>query len=412
MKNFPHQFNDLNKLFDALSVIRDLINEQQPLTDDIFGERLTRSGIYTYRDRTLSVDEYLEIENRKDRSNRGYLTVARDIRRLFQLLSFVSLSEEKEGELSPNSIQLLASETENDRKECWRNSFLQLALDLNGDVSHPYRILLKLTQDRPGLETSKLMLALEANDDSSEEYERILELTDLSFEEIVEAIGTTISMARNAVKILPGVAEQLGDIERRNNKAFPTSQIIITEDEISTEISEISPRGEVAQFRQVNIDNLAQNPQFNAVVSTSIDLAEAIRVRQQRHAQHQTIVRGIGQLCGERGLSLYEGKYDCFATNNDRINSLFEIKTITTSKSDQEKQIVKGVGQLKYYKYSIVQQRMRIQNIIQEYLVLSMKPRQEFIDFCKQEGVNIVWVNGDSFTISLEEDTLFDPINV
>lgn len=413
MKNFPHQFNDLDKLFDALSVIRDLIVEEQSLTDDIFGERLTRAGIYTYRGRTLSIDEYLEIENRKDRSNRGYLTVARDIRRLFQLLGFITLSETREGELSLNAIQLLSSESDEDKKERWRDSFMQLSLDLNGGISHPYRILLKLSQDRPGLETSKLMLALEANDDSAEEYDRILGLVDLGFEEIIATIDTTTSVARNAVKILPGVADQLGDIVRQNNRAYPTSQIIITEDEITTEVPEVSPeRREAVQFRPVNADNLAQDPQFNAVTSASIDLTEAIRIRQQRHTQHQTIVRTIGQFCAMRGLVLYEGKYDCFATNNNQINCLFEIKTITDNKSDQEKQIVKGVGQLKYYKYSIVQQRMRIQNDVREYLVLSKKPRQEFIFFCRQEGINVVWVDGDNFSISLDEDIPFDPVNV
>ena len=62
MKNFPHQFNDLNKLFGSLSAIRDLITENQPLTDDILGERLLRNGVYTYRDKTLSIDQYLDIE--------------------------------------------------------------------------------------------------------------------------------------------------------------------------------------------------------------------------------------------------------------------------------------------------------------------------------------------------------------
>ena len=44
MKNFPHQFNDLTKLFNALSSIKKLVDDQLPLTDENFGELLTREG--------------------------------------------------------------------------------------------------------------------------------------------------------------------------------------------------------------------------------------------------------------------------------------------------------------------------------------------------------------------------------
>ena len=70
MKNFPHQFNDLTKLFNALAVVRGLIRNQTPLTDENFGEQLTREGIYTYRNRELSIDEFLQAEQQKPASNR------------------------------------------------------------------------------------------------------------------------------------------------------------------------------------------------------------------------------------------------------------------------------------------------------------------------------------------------------
>src|ERR1035438_9593519 len=95
MKNFPHQFNDLNKLFDALSVVKQLIRNQTPLTDDNFGEQLTQKGIYTYRDTTLSIAQYLAKEKLKPVANRGYLTVSRDIRRFFELLGFISVYPDK-----------------------------------------------------------------------------------------------------------------------------------------------------------------------------------------------------------------------------------------------------------------------------------------------------------------------------
>lgn len=220
MKNFPHQFNDLGKLFDALLAIKELIEEEIPLKDEHVGELLTRNRIYTYRNKSLSINEYLEQEELKPTSNRGYLTVARDIKRLFQLLGFLTVFDDKSGTLSTHAIQLISAPTNEIKKELWKNSFMQLGIEgVDGEISHPYRILLKLVQEKSGIETKKLMLALEAENNSFEEYERIIKLSDLALDEIIESTGTTESMAKNAVKILPGIAEQLGDIERRGNNS-------------------------------------------------------------------------------------------------------------------------------------------------------------------------------------------------
>ena len=85
MKNFPHQFNDLEKLFNALAIAKQLIDNHTPLTDENFGEQLTREGIYTYRGKALSIDQFLQKEKQKPKGSRGYLTVSRDIRRFFRI---------------------------------------------------------------------------------------------------------------------------------------------------------------------------------------------------------------------------------------------------------------------------------------------------------------------------------------
>ena len=143
MKNFPHQFNDLEKLFNALRSVKQLIDEEIALKDENFGELLTRNEIYTYRDKSLAIDEFLALEEEKPRASRGYLTVARDIRRLFQLLGFLTVYEDKSGTLSPQAIQLLASPNEQVKIELWKNSFIQLGLEgSDGEISHPYSCLL------------------------------------------------------------------------------------------------------------------------------------------------------------------------------------------------------------------------------------------------------------------------------
>ncbi len=394
MKNFPHQFNDLEKLFNALDVAKQLIQNQTPLTDENFGENLTREGIYTYRDKSLSIEEFLFREKEKPASNRGYLTVSRDIRRLFELLGFITVFSDKTAKLSPAATQLLQKNSENFRKELWKNALLQLGLEgTDGEISHPYRILLKLVNTFPGIETPKLMLALEAENDSEEEFERIFQLAQKTIFEIIADTGTKDSMAANAVKILPGIAEQLGDIERAGNRAYPIGRLVITEDEITTE-----EKPTRKSYRETDVENIAKNPNLNIITSVSIDLADAIRIRQRRLAEHQAIVRLLAKLNARHGFKLFEGKFDCLAVRDDSA-LLYEVKTILPTASDEEKQTVKGVGQLKYYKFSIIHKQMGY-NKIREIIVFSSKPDNEIIEFCSAENILVVWRVENTFQIS------------
>lgn len=412
MKNFPHQFNDLTKLYNALAVVKQLVRNQTPLTDDNFGRQLTLEGIYTYRDRTLSIAEFLRSEQEKPASNRGYLTVSRDIRRFFELLGFITVFPDKTARLSPAANQLLRTTSEDIRKELWKNSLLQLGLEgTDGEVSHPYRILLKIVNTFSGIETTKLMLALEAENDSEEEFERISNLAQRTIEQIISDTGTTESMAANAVKILPGIAEQLGDIERRNNRAYPIGQLVITEDEITTE--EQPERRARADFRETNAGDIARDPNLNIISSVTVDYSEAIRIRQRRLAEHQEIVRLLALINERCGFQLYEGKFDCLAIKNDTA-LLYEVKTILASASDEEKQTVKGVGQLKYYKYSIVHRQMGYSNI-KEVIAFSSKPDMGIIEFCSAENISVIWRSGEEFQIynvRTSADEIFNPDNL
>lgn len=414
MKNFPHQFNDLAKLFNALSIAKKLINDKTSLNDDNYGIQLTRENIYTYRDKTLSIAEYLEKEQEKPASNRGYLTVARDIRRLFELLGFLTVFPDKTAKLSPSANQLLKTESSAARKELWRNALLQLGLEgTDGEVSHPYRILLKLVNNFPEIETPKLLLALEAENDSDEEFERISNLAQRDIEQIISEIGTTNSMAANAVKILPGIAEQLGDIERINNQAHPVGQIVITEDEITTEERAETSRTIRAAFRETSAREIAKAPNLKDISNISIDLAEAVKIRQKRLVEHQEIVRLLAKLNEDCGFQLFEGKFDCLATKNKNA-LLYEVKTILESPSDTEKQTVKGVGQLKFYKFSIVHKQMGYTNI-KEIIVFSRQPAKEIIEFCLSENIFLVWKESGNFKIFNQEtmrSEMFNPIDL
>lgn len=412
MKNFPHQFNDLTKLYNALTVVKQLVQNQTPLTDDNFGRQLTIEGIYTYRNRELTIEQFLASEQEKPAANRGYLTVARDIRRFFELLGFITVFPDRTVRLSPAANQLLRTTSIDIRKELWKNSLLQLGLEgTDGEVSHPYRILLKIVNTFPGIDTPKLMLALEAENDTEEEFERIYNLAQRTIEQIIVDTGTTNAMAANAIKILPGIAEQLGDIERRNNRTYPVGQLVITEDEITTE--EQPERRARLDYKQTSAGEIAREPNLNIVSSVTVDYAEAIRIRQRRLAEHQEIVRLLAFINENYGFQLYEGKFDCLATKNDT-PLLYEVKTILASTSDEEKQTVKGVGQLKYYKYSIVNRQMGYTNV-KEVIVFSSRPEAGIIDFCSAENISVIWRVGEAFQIynvNTNADELFNPDNL
>ena len=119
--------------------------------------------------------------------------------------------------------------------------------------------------------------------------------------------------------------------------------------------------------------------------------------RQKRLAYHQEIVRLLAVLNEKSGFKLFEGKFDCLGIKGDKV-LLYEVKTILESAIDQEKQTVKGVGQLKYYKFSIVKQQMKLSNI-REILVFSKKPDTGIIDFCTAENIAVIWREDDSFQI-------------
>lgn len=416
MKNIPHQFNKLHKYYEALETVKQLIEEETPLKDENLGEQLLRNGIINPGRKGLSIEEYLLEQSEKTPSNRGYHTAARETIKFFKLIGFLIVYENKSGELTQSAIQILSAPNDSVKRSLWRDAFLQLGVEgTNEEISHPYRILLKLVQEKPGIQTKKLMLALESENDSTEEYERIIALSELTLEAIRESTGTSESMSKNAVKILPGIAEQLGDIERRGNNAFPIGRIVITEDEISTEIppETTNPEGiPYSQYRPVTSRTIAVDPIFNTVSSVSIDLTESIRIRQQRLAQHQEIVRQLGLFCEEREFDLYEGKFDCLSTLEETA-LVFEIKTILDSMSDQEKQTIKGVGQLKYYKFSIVNRQMEYENI-KEFLVYSQKPQVILIEFCTAENTKVVWLEEGIFKIydsDSNEDIDFEPLD-
>ena len=179
--------------------------------------------------------------------------------------------------------------------------------------------------------------------------------------------------------------------------ALPVEYIAATEDEFSTAEEYDDQIKETPAYYEVTSEDIAKEPILKVISSVNVELSDAIKIRQDRLVEHQEIVRLLAILNEKCGFKLFEGKFDCLGIKGDTA-LLYEVKTILESAPDQEKQTVKGVGQLKYYKFSIVQQQMNLSNI-REVLVFSRKPDTGIIEFCTAENIVVIWRDGDSFQI-------------
>lgn len=398
VKNFPHQFNDLTKLTAALGVAQVLIAGHQHYDDDVvFGAALANAGIYTFRNKALTVAQNLAQEALKPASTQGFQTAARDVRRFFTLANLVSdipvLSQLGNDIIAAAAIVPL-------RNALWREAMLQLALtDSDGNTSHPYRLLLRLVADRPGIETFKLLLALEARDDSPDEYARILGLADLPFDQIVAAVGVGDANARNAVKILPGIAEQLGDIKRQAARAYPISHAGVSEDslieqETPPDYSASQPGAPIA----LDPANIAPIPNFAAAGAVNVDLAAAIQLRNRRIVEHQQTVTSIAQHFVSFGYTTYANPYDCLAHRDQIGGIIVEVKTLDGSKADERRQSEKALGQLRGYTYYSVQPQLKVPKLL-EVAAYSARP-SDSVPFMAANDVYSAWRDDGEWVVA------------
>lgn len=215
LRNFPHQVNRLSKIRGALQVGSDLASRGEAVDDDgTFGYAVARAGIYTFRGLASPTSAQLEAairrEQMKSQSNQGPRTFARDLRRTMVLLGL--LEHTGPGwQITSLGRQLLSLPDPPDptAASLWTDAVLQLELD-DGRSIQPARNMLRMVEQRPGIEKRWLAFALDMNDDSDAELDRVLALEHLGFNGAVASRGATAYRAANAVKILPSLLEQLG----------------------------------------------------------------------------------------------------------------------------------------------------------------------------------------------------------
>lgn len=366
-----------------------LIGSGQPINDDgVFGEALAHAGVYTFRNRALSVSANISAERKKPIGSQGFRTAARDIRRFFALADLLTPAYH----LSHRAQDILdASGNVPLRNALWREAMLQLRLtDQDGNTSHPYRIMMRLVADRRGIDTTKLLLALEAKDDSPAEYARISALADLSVPDIVDTIGVGEANARNATKILPGIAEQVGDISRKGNHSFLLEHTIATEDSFLEEGPDEYEKTEPSEPIEVDPNNISPIPNFGATVPTNVDLAAAIEIRKRRTIEHHNAVVEIATIIANGGYTLFGWPYDCLGFKKKRGGLLIEVKTLDGTRTDERRQSERALGQLRGYSFFSVPKGMKAPKLL-EIVAYTAKPNADTVHFMRDNAVCSVW---------------------
>ncbi len=296
-----------------------VIGDDVALGDDAaFGAALARAGLYT--DRTGGdVEQMLLREQQKPPSSQGTRTVAREMRRTLQVCGFLHGDRGGGWQVTERGQEVLGAVGHVALHALWRDAVLALILeDDGGTVSHPYRILLRLVSDNPGIESRKLLLALEARDDSAAEYRRVSRLAAMDFQAIRQELAIGEANAANAVKILPSIAVQVGDIIKSQNLAYPLAFPVVAEDGVELANSQMAARGATPARRKIapkeaTAATIAATPNYAEGGQTLVDLADNIALRQRRTAQHQALVRRMAATLAAASFNLFENPFDCLA---------------------------------------------------------------------------------------------------
>lgn len=432
---FPHQVNDLEKLGTMLGVVSELIDDGQDVgTDDVIGYELFLRGIIESRDySSQSLADQLEEIKRKPRSDQSPLTIARDIRRLFLFFGFLKLTvgrysiTDRGRKIINGSTSSSQSVISIDAKKAWLEGLesLMLSQENSSRQFHPLRVMLEMLSDRPRIESKLLTFVFTARNDSATEIQRIRDIVARittgrsDFETELGSNGISESNARNSVKIIPALAEQLGLIQRTMGFAeiTPFGRTVLDKYNLRqgdlhppSSPSGTRPRTPTAQseragterrepfFRIITSDNeLVRNwspidVEQDEVEYDPRDETERLsRLRERTDLHQQTLIK-LRRAFEGKGWRIGIGNFDLLTTKND-VALLHEVKTILQGdESDERLRIIDAVGKLFFYERfdapSLVSATTRIQKI----LVFSRKPTSnEHIRFLKDIGVWVIW---------------------
>lgn len=411
MKGFPNQIANVQKMAAAFGLLADLLGAGRSIDDESYGEVLVRGGIIGARSKSETADQYLSRMKALPRANQSHQTTARGLKELFRSAGLIDGTAALTG---PGRLLSVSCQNgfNNECRKAWREAIRGVAREgVDGSVSHPYQVMLRMLAERPGTPRSLCALALEAADDSDEELERVIALRDLDDEEAARSsIGATRSNWDNAKKILPSLAEQLGDVARSGEGLYllappeptmPSTGI----DEPAQETAGTSEPPSYRRSRKVSSITIAANrvsDESGAPLTgpqSLVSLAEAIELRTVRTRRHNQLVRVWAEMLEGQGIELWEGEFDCLAIGSST-GVLTEVKTLNGSRDDEVRQVRGALAQLLYYERFSLPDPTQTGGEIQQLLKVALfdiKPTDDHIRWLESHQVAALWRDGDFF---------------
>ena len=179
-------------------------------------------------------------------------------------------------------------------------------------------------------------MALEAENDSDSEFERILALRDLDDEEAIRiSIGATQSNWDNAKKILPSIAEQIGDAAKSGDRLFYVGEQVAVDRLDPNRHGREEPRW--GRARPTSAESIAawrgsdESDEGGPLVGAPT--SHGAQLRAERTERHNGIVRAFARsVIG--AAALWEDPIDCLALVGG-VALLAEVKTLDGSPSDE-----------------------------------------------------------------------------
>lgn len=380
----------MSRLTKALSVFNNLIQEGANIQDDgVVGDAFAKAGVYTFREQqNRTVEDLLAEEHRKDIGSQGTRTCARELRRFFSLLGFLTLSSPQGWTLTAEGTRLtefLVDPLHPEAKIIWKTALRNMALTDEAGTSHPYLILLRLVEENPGIDTQMLGLCFEVSDDSDQEFRRINQLViSGSGIEVFESLGISRHQMRNSVKILPSIARQIGDIRESNDKCF------------REETAELEPepttrsRSQSILRRRPYVPTSAQESHIVTPECPGPHIREYdADLVAERSQDHDECIRKLSILIPME-FEQYEGLYDFLAVDASKA-LLAEVKTI---RDDEARQVRLALGQLLYYEYFEVQPLYPTHEV-HKIFVTDQPVTNEIVAFLDGVNVGVVWLPRD-----------------
>lgn len=411
MKNFPHQYSDLNKLRATLDTVNDMkARGADPRNDAALGYELARRRVYRFRgidydahDQTVDqrIDAQIETEKRKPAGNQGTRTAAREMRRTLRFLGWL---EGEGANLTPAGNALLGTSEGSDEERI----LMQLAIgtiavtDRDGNVSHPVQLLLRLVDEVSLNSRSGMEAILEAVDDSLPEFQRIAVIAALPQDERVRALtalGWTVPQLANAVKILPAFAELAGLITKDGKGQFilaDAGRHILAGPSVrigharggNPRASRRSPRATSTATRDpskvgrpwalLDSKHHFQSPEEQMITAALL---------RERTRRHQKLVNALATECRSGVFHEDAAAYDLvIELDSSEFVILVEVKTLA---GDAREQLVRALGQLFYYEHFAVGEKFPGRTI-QKVVVVDEPVDHELAAFLQVNGVGLL----------------------